>query len=116
MSTRGLALAHEAAFGALDHIGPDGVTQSALARAMGVTKQAAQQFVDRLVMLDLAARLPDPADHRANRVRLTAQGQAVMTAANEVKVAIETSYRRTMGNSAFALLKATLNHLPRDRT
>lgn len=115
MTARGFAVAKEAATGALDHIGPEGITQSALARALGVSKQAAHQFVDRLVMLDLAARLPDPSDNRANRVRLTARGQQVMTAANEVKAAIEASYRSTMGNSAFAFLKATLNHLPKVR-
>lgn len=115
MAALGFAVAKEAATGALDHIRPEGVTQSALARAMGVTKQAAQQFVDRLVCLGLAARQPDPADNRANRVRLTPQGQQMMSAANEVKSAIEASYRRTMGNSSFAFLKASLNHLPTAR-
>ena len=80
---------------------------------MGATKQAAQQFVDRLVALDLVTRQPDPRDSRANCILLTARGQHMMSEANQVKSAIEAGYRSTMGTSAIAFLKATLYHLPK---
>ena len=37
----------------------------------------------------------------------------MMSGANAVKSAVAASYRSTIGNSAFAFLKATLNHLPK---
>ncbi len=114
---RMLALGHEvvteAAAQALLHIPADGATQSAIGRALGVSKQAAQQFVNRLVRLNLVQRRPDPSDHRANRVILTEQGRAFADAAAEVTARIEARYRADMGNSAFAFLKATLTRLPR---
>ena len=113
MTARGHAVIREAASNALAFIGPQGISQSRLARAMGVSKQAAQQFTDRLAALGLVTRAPDPTDSRANRVLLTLTGQQMMTEANAVKSAIEAGYRSTMGNSAFAFLKATLNHLPK---
>ncbi len=116
MIARGHAVFSEAASNALAHIGPEGLSQSALGRAMGVSKQASQQFADRLVDLCLVARVPDPHDGRSNRLVLTLQGQQITTEANEVKSAIEASYRASMGNSAFAFLKATLNHLPKAKS
>lgn len=112
MAARGQVVAHEAASHALAHIPPEGTSQADLGRALGVSKQATQQFVDRLCFLGLVLRRPDPADHRAVRVTLTDSGRHYVDEANAVKAAIEAHYRAAMGSSAFAMLKAMLGRLP----
>lgn len=112
MTARGQVAAHEAATHVLAYIPPEGTSQANLARALGVSKQAAQQFVERLCRLDLVFRRPDPKDHRAVRVMLTENGRRFVADANEVKASIEASYRSAMGSSAFAMLKAMLGRLP----
>jgi DNA-binding MarR family transcriptional regulator len=112
MVARGQVVAQEAASHALAHIPPEGASQATLARALGISKQATQQFVDRLCLLGLVLRRPDPADRRAVRVTLTESGRRFVDEANEVKAAIEARYRAAMGSSAFAMLKAMLGRLP----
>lgn len=112
MSVLGHPSVHEAATQALAFIPPEGATQAMLGRALGVSKQAAQQFTERLCGLDLVIRRPDPADHRAVRIMLTERGQQFVADANLAKSAIEMSYRAAMGNSAYAMFKATLGRLP----
>jgi DNA-binding MarR family transcriptional regulator len=112
MADRGQPSAREAAAQALAHIPPEGATQASIGRALGISKQAAQQFVERLCRLDLVLRQPDPQDNRAVRVLLTDQGRQFVIDATEVKAAIEQAYRTAIGNSAFAMLKATLGRLP----
>jgi len=112
MAARGHAVAHEAASLALAFIPAEGATQAHLGRSLGISKQASQQFVDRLCALGLVQRMPDPVDHRAVRVTLTELGHHFVADANEVKAAIEADYRAAMGKSAFAMLKAMLGRLP----
>jgi DNA-binding MarR family transcriptional regulator len=112
MSALGHLSVHEAATQALAFIPPEGATQATLGRAQGVSKQAAQQFVERLCQLDLVIRRPDPDDHRAVRIMLTDRGRQFVSDANQTKSAIETAYRAAMGNSAYAMFKATLGRLP----
>lgn len=114
MIAQGHDVVSEAAAQALLHVPPQGATQSAIGRALGISKQGAQQFVNRLVALDLVTRRPDPTDHRANRVILTDQGRQFAQAATRITDEIEAHYRSAIGKSAFALLKATLTRLPRD--
>ncbi len=78
---------------------------------MGVTKQAAQQFVDTLAGQGIVLRLPDPKDARGKIVMLTAAGKAMMTEANLVKLAIEADYRGKLGDAGFAALQAALAQL-----
>lgn len=112
MAARGHEVVHEAASQALAFIPPEGATQAHLGRALGISKQAAQQFVERLCALGLVMRLPDPLDHRAMRITLTDRGHHFVADANDVKASIEADYRAAMGKSAFALFKATLGRLP----
>ena len=108
MVAQGHTVFAEAASAILGYIGPHGIGQSALARQMGVTKQAAQQFVDTLDRQGIVMRLPDPKDARGKIVGLTAAGKAVMAQANAVKLAIEADYRATLGDAGFSALQAAL--------
>ncbi|RYI82701.1 MAG: MarR family transcriptional regulator, partial [Acetobacteraceae bacterium] len=90
---------------------PGGLPQSALPAALGVSKQAVQQYVDDLVAEGAVERVPDPADGRGRIVRLTARGIASIAEGNSVKRQIEARYRDRLGADRFAVLQAALNEL-----
>ncbi|MEM9796330.1 MAG: MarR family winged helix-turn-helix transcriptional regulator [Pseudomonadota bacterium] len=62
----------------LAFVGPNGVRSSEIARGRRVSKQAAQEQVQRLVARGYLTIAPDPEDGRAKRVSLTAKGEALM--------------------------------------
>ena len=111
MQAAGFAVFAEAASGVLAYVGPNGVKQTLLAPRMGLTKQAAQQFVDRLQALGLIQRVRDPDDARSWVVVLTDKGKAMMTKANAVKRAIEDDYQRLLGPADFDTMKRALDRL-----
>jgi DNA-binding MarR family transcriptional regulator len=51
---------------------------SRLAEAMGATRGTVTKLADRLIDKDLVARLPDPADGRAQILNLTTAGRALV--------------------------------------
>ena len=53
----------------------DGLAASALARRAGLGPSAMTGLIDRMERDGLVARRPDPADRRAHRIRLTAEGR-----------------------------------------
>ena len=111
MVARGFGWFAEARSGVLAHVGPKGVKQSRLGPKMAVSKQAAQQFVDDLVMDGIVTRVADPQDGRGKLVLLTAEGIAVMAVANQVKAEIESRYRDSLGAAAFDQLMPSLGLL-----
>ena len=60
------------------HRDPEGMTGSALTRALLVTAGNVTGIVGRLARLGLVERRPVPGDRRASRIRLTARGRQVM--------------------------------------
>jgi DNA-binding MarR family transcriptional regulator len=60
------------------HREPDGMTGSALTRALLVTAGNVTGIVRRLSVLGLVERRPVPGDRRAARIRLTARGRQAM--------------------------------------
>lgn len=66
--------------------GRDGIRMTDLARAVVLTKAGLTSLVDRLEQRSLARRTPDPADRRAVRVRLTAEGERLFRAAGRLHV------------------------------
>lgn len=56
-------------------------TMQELARFLDLDKSSVTGLVDRAERRGLVARAPSPADRRAVRVRLTAEGRALVTAA-----------------------------------
>ncbi|RII18866.1 DNA-binding transcriptional repressor MarR [Streptomyces sp. YIM 130001] len=68
---------------AFTRLAPDGATATELAAHLGVTKQAAGQFVDELVRKGYVERRSHPDDARARLVVLTERGWACTRAAQE---------------------------------
>jgi DNA-binding MarR family transcriptional regulator len=111
MLERGYPWITEARGAVIGHLRPGGLPQSALTAALGISKQAVQQFVDELVSEGAVERVPDPADGRGKIVRLTAKGVASITEGNAVKRDIERRYRRRVGAERFAVMNEVLEEL-----
>jgi DNA-binding MarR family transcriptional regulator len=111
MIRRGYPWITEARGAIIGQLRPGGLPQSALSRALGVSKQAVQQFVDELVAEGAVERIPDPADGRGKIVRLAARGVASITEGNSVKREIERRYRRRVGAERLAAMQQVLEEL-----
>jgi DNA-binding MarR family transcriptional regulator len=69
-------------FEVLAHLHFDGaITQNELAQRLLVTKGNVCGLIDRMEKAGLVGRTADPADRRANRLRLTASGRALLLSA-----------------------------------
>ncbi len=79
----GLSLTAAATLATLERGGPRRLT--ALAAREGVTQPAMTQLVARLQDARLVERVPDPADGRVVRVRITAEGQARLAGRRAVR-------------------------------
>jgi DNA-binding MarR family transcriptional regulator len=95
----------------LAHLGPSGISQTALTERMGLSKQAVQQLLDLLEADGVLRRDPDPADKRARRVVLTDLGLTDFAERNKVKRAIEADYRNRLGDKLFNKLEKALAKL-----
>ena len=111
MLRRGFPWITEARGAIIGQLRPGGLPQSALTAALGVSKQAVQQYVDDLVAEGAVERVPDPADGRGKIVRLTDRGIASINEGNIVKRQIEARYGARLGGDRFAVLKAALDEL-----
>lgn len=89
-----------------DHEGHS-ITQ--LAKAAGVTRQAASQHVSGVEGAGLVARVPDPDDSRVVIVRRTPEGDELLRRAMEVAAELEDRHRKAMGDEQFDQLKALMN-------
>lgn len=59
---------------------------SDIAAQLGITNAAASQAVERLVQMGFVERREDPADRRAKRLKLTAEGQALIQQSIEARM------------------------------
>ncbi len=92
----------------LGNLDTDGTRLSALARRMGVTRQAVAQLVAEIEKAGFVARTPDPEDGRGVIVRFTPTGRAALAIAVEIMTAIETDYARIISASGMTELKSML--------
>jgi DNA-binding MarR family transcriptional regulator len=111
MLRRGYPWVTEARNAVVGQLRPGGLPQSALTAALGVSKQAVQQFVDELVAEGAVERVPDPNDGRGKIVRLTALGTLSIVEGNAVKREIEKRYRKRVGADRMAVLNDVLSEL-----
>jgi DNA-binding MarR family transcriptional regulator len=95
----------------LRYVGPNGTTQAALVKKMGLSKQAVQQLLDDLVEDKVIARKPNPEDKRGNIIVLTQAGLRAMHDANKVKKLIEKNYSKLIGPANLAALVRELDSL-----
>lgn len=104
-----LRAAHTALLPHLLH--PDGIRVTALARRLGVSKQAVHQLVGDMVRAAVVRVAPDPDDRRARRVHLTAHGVAAMAHGTGVLEAIEAGLAVEVGAREMARLRRGLRAL-----
>jgi DNA-binding MarR family transcriptional regulator len=95
----------------LPHIDLDGTRQTEIARRAGISKQAVGQLVDDMVGLGMLARVPDPADGRAQLVRFTDEGIAQLLAGLDVLDAIEVDLGADVGATLLQRLRRDLTTL-----
>lgn len=90
---------------------PSGARVTALARASRITKQSMSALVSDLERAGYVARVADPDDARAARVRLTARGRAYARAARAFARSIEKEWAARVGEQRIEELCATLELL-----
>jgi DNA-binding MarR family transcriptional regulator len=95
----------------LGNLDTEGTRIGALARKMGVTRQAAAQLAVEIERVGFVERVPDPQDGRGVIIRFTPRGRATLAIAVEVIAEIEADYARIVGADRLALVKATLAEL-----
>jgi DNA-binding MarR family transcriptional regulator len=93
---------------ALQAIGRGSGTVTELARALGVTKQAAAKTVRGLEQLDYIERAVDPADRRSQRLVLTGRGTEVLALSATALAAVRASWVDRLGASAVDDLEGAL--------
>jgi len=93
------------------HIGPNGISQSALQDKTALSKQAVQQLLDKLQRDDIVTRTQNPNDKRAKLVTFTKKGLDAFTLANRVKKKIEAEYEEQLGQDEFGHLKQLLTQI-----
>jgi DNA-binding MarR family transcriptional regulator len=111
MIARGHGFMAEARGAVIGTLRPAGASQTEIAQALGISKQAVQQLVDELEAEGVVARIANPADARGKLVVLTARGAEAIRAGNEVKREIEASYRTALGDAPFKILMEALETL-----
>jgi DNA-binding MarR family transcriptional regulator len=98
-----------------DH-GDESPTQARLAEQAGTDPMMTSQVIRKLQTRDLLQRVPDPADGRARRLRLTPAGRALVgTALGDVEAA-DDEYFAAIENGRDAFLEALAALGAADRT
>jgi DNA-binding MarR family transcriptional regulator len=80
----------------LDHDAPEPVfsPQAEVVASLGLSKQAASQLIDTLVVRDYFERRNDPTDRRRMELRLTARGRTAAIAVHAAIDAVDASVAR----------------------
>jgi DNA-binding MarR family transcriptional regulator len=92
----------------LGAIARSGSPLSGIIRELGVSKQAAGQLVDTLVIRGYLLRTPDPDDRRRMTVTLTERGQVAAEAAHGAVEEVDRAVVEQVGPRAMAATRATL--------
>ena len=111
MAIRGFTAHNGAAGEALLHLDPQGMSQTALTAAMGLSKQAVQQLLDQLETGNYLRRESDPADKRAKRIILTDFGAREFAERKKVLAELEEDTRDRLGKKLLAKLEKALRKL-----
>ena len=111
MAIRGFTAHNGAAGEVLLHLGPQGMSQTALTAAMGLSKQAVQQLLDQLEAGNYLRREPDPGDKRAKRIVLTDFGGREFAERRKVLAELDDDTRDRLGKKLLAKLEKALRKL-----
>lgn len=99
---------------ALQAIGPDGSTISALGRRLGISKQGAAKNVRTLEELGYTTREPDPGDARATIVRRSARGEEFLAISAVEFDRVRARIAKTLGSAEAKRLEEDLRVLSPD--
>lgn len=99
----------------VQHIGPNGVDQGALAERSGLTKQAVAQHLDVLEAEGLIVRENVASDSRRRRVVWTDLGRTALRDIDSAKSKVEARIRRRLGTVRFTALREGLQALAKTR-
>ena len=117
MNARGITGMQPAYPRLLGNLDTDGTRLAALARRMGVTRQATAQLVAEIEKNGFVSRKPDPDDGRGIIVFFTDKGRHALATAVDVMTGIEADYARVIGDRGMAdvkrMLKAILDRSDR---
>lgn len=97
----------------LAFVGPDGTRSVELAKNRRISKQAAQEQVQRLAARGYLTLTPDPMDRRAKRVMLTKKGEALMRHLVAIKRGLHDRVGTELGETGFAELRTNLERVCR---
>lgn len=89
-------------------IAPNGSSLSEIIEGLGVSKQAAGQLVDTLVVRGYLDRAPDPADRRRLTVTLTERGELAAAAARAGVERVDQELTARVGADHVVHTRATL--------
>jgi DNA-binding MarR family transcriptional regulator len=95
----------------LGGMGNHGGTAADMVQGLGVTKQAASQLIDTLVLRGYLTRQVNPDDRRRMNVALTDRGRAAATAVRSGVESIDAELARMITPSELAGLRAGLEAL-----
>jgi DNA-binding MarR family transcriptional regulator len=82
-----------------------------LAEAIGLTKQATGQILDRMDELGYVQRVPDPSDGRAKVLQLTERGQRAAQTLRLIADENEGKMLAALGQTRYGQLRAALGSL-----
>ncbi len=91
--------------------GPNGMRATDVAANGHMSKQAVKPLIDHLEARGYLERVPDPEDHRAQRIHTTPRGEQLMAAASAIIIEIEMEIARQLGTDRHAQLRTILNEL-----
>jgi DNA-binding MarR family transcriptional regulator len=90
-----------------------GTRSTLLAQRAGVSKQAMSQLVRMMERQGYLEQVADPSDTRAKVVRMTPRGEAVKTACVEVRVELNLSVARMVGEKEAREMESHLDAMTR---
>ena len=92
-------------------LSPDGSRLTDLAERAGMTKQSMGYLVDYLEKHGYLERVPDPTDHRARIIRITAKAKKLDAAVEAVLEELHDQWARRLGKVKFRQLRDLLGDL-----
>ena len=92
----------------LGNLDTEGTRLTALARRMGVSRQAAAQLAAEIETNGFVSRQPDPEDGRGVIVAFTPHGRKALAIAVEVMISIERDYENVVGKMELRVVKRHL--------
>lgn len=86
----------------------DGRRPTQVAECMQITKQSVNDLIRDLERHGYAQYRPDPSDHRARLIHLTARGRRLQAATRKYAIAAEGELEEELGQERFGELRAIL--------